>query len=86
MIIPYIVPSWTVAMAWITVFNSEKYGGTPGLSEYFFRGESSPDWIIYGYIPIVISLGVHYVPYFFIMLRGAHLPMLTPGLRKVQSF
>ena len=70
MIIPYIVPSWTVAMAWITVFNSEKYGGTPGLLHILF-GVNPPDWIIYGYIPIVISLGVHYVPYFFIMLRGA---------------
>lgn len=70
MIIPYIVPSWTVAMAWISVFNSEKFGGTPGFLNILF-GVNPPDWIIYGYIPIVISLGVHYVPYFYIMLRGA---------------
>ena len=70
MIIPYIVPSWTVAMAWISVFNSEKFGGTPGFLNILF-GVNPPDWIIYGYIPIVISLGVHYVPYFDIMLRGA---------------
>ena len=70
MIIPYIVPSWTVAMAWISVFNSEKYGGTPGFLNVLF-GVNPPDWIIFGYIPIVISLGVHYVPYFYIMLRGA---------------
>ncbi|MCP5514804.1 MAG: iron ABC transporter permease, partial [Spirochaetales bacterium] len=30
-----------------------------------------PQWLIFGYIPIIISLGVHYVPYFFIMMRGA---------------
>ncbi len=70
MIIPYIVPSWTVGMAWLTVFKSEQYGGTPGLLNYFF-GINPPEWIIYGYIPIVIALGVHYVPYFFIMMRGA---------------
>jgi len=70
MIIPYIVPSWTVGMAWLTVFKSEQYGGHPGLLHYFF-GINPPEWLIYGYIPIVISLGVHYVPYFFIMMRGA---------------
>lgn len=70
MIIPYIVPSWTVGMAWLTVFKSAKYGGSPGLLSHFF-GIDAPDWIIYGYIPIVVSLGVHYVPYFFIMMRGA---------------
>ncbi len=70
MIIPYIVPSWTVAMAWISVFNSEQYGGTPGFLNILF-GINPPKWIIFGYIPIVISLGVHYVPYFYIMLRGA---------------
>ncbi len=70
LIIPYIVPSWTVAMAWISIFKSEQYGGTPGFLNAVF-GINPPQWIIYGYIPIVISLGVHYVPYFFIMMRGA---------------
>ncbi len=70
LIIPYIVPSWTVAMAWIGVFKSEQYGGAPGFLNAVF-GINPPQWIIYGYIPIIISLGVHYVPYFFIMMRGA---------------
>ena len=70
LIIPYIVPSWTLAMAWITVFKSEQYGGTPGFLNAVF-GINPPQWLIYGYIPIVISLGVQYVPYFFIMMRGA---------------
>lgn len=70
LIIPYIVPSWTVAMAWLGVFKSEQYGGAPGFLNAVF-GINPPQWIIFGYIPIVISLGVHYVPYFFIMMRGA---------------
>ena len=70
LIIPYIVPSWTLAMAWIAVFKSEKYGGTPGFLNAVF-GVNPPEWLIYGYLPIVISLGVHYIPYFFIMMRGA---------------
>lgn len=70
LIIPYIVPSWTVAMAWISIFKSEQYGGTPGFLNAVF-GINPPQWLIFGYIPIIISLGVHYVPYFFIMMRGA---------------
>jgi len=57
-------------MAWISIFKSEQYGGTPGFLNAVF-GINPPQWLIFGYIPIIISLGVHYVPYFFIMMRGA---------------
>lgn len=70
LIIPYIMPSWTIAMAWIGVFKSERFGGIPGFLNAVF-GINPPEWIIYGYIPIIISLGVHYIPYFFIMMSGA---------------
>lgn len=70
LIIPYIMPSWTIAMAWIGVFRSERFGGAPGFLNYVF-GINPPEWIIFGYIPIIISLGVHYIPYFFIMMSGA---------------
>jgi iron(III) transport system permease protein len=70
LIIPYIMPSWTIAMAWIGVFKSERFGGAPGFLNAVF-GLNPPEWIIYGYIPIIISLGVHYIPYFFIMMSGA---------------
>jgi iron(III) transport system permease protein len=70
LIIPYIMPSWTIAMAWIAVFKSEQFGGVPGFLNSVF-GINPPEWIIYGYIPMIISLGVHYIPYFFIMMSGA---------------
>ncbi len=70
LIIPYIVPSWTIALAWITVFKTERFGGTPGLLNYFF-GINVPVWMAYGYLPILISLGIHYIPYTFILMRGA---------------
>ena len=70
LIIPYIVPSWTVALAWIMVFKSQRFGGTPGLLDALF-GVNVPEWISFGYFPIVISLGVHYIPYTFILMRGA---------------
>ena len=51
------------------LFKSERFGGTPGMLNYFF-GVNAPEWLAYGYIPIVISLGVHYIPYTFILMRG----------------
>jgi len=70
LIIPYIMPSWTIALAWLTLFKSERFGGTPGLLNAVF-GVNPPQWVGYGFFPIVISLGIHYIPYTFILLRGA---------------
>ncbi|MBC7221270.1 iron ABC transporter permease [Candidatus Bipolaricaulota bacterium] len=70
LIVPYIVPSWTVGLAWLTVFKSPRFGGQPGLL-YAVLGIDPPAWLGYGLLPIVISLGIHYVPYTFILLRGA---------------
>ncbi|MCP4399147.1 MAG: iron ABC transporter permease [bacterium] len=70
LIIPYIVPSWTIALAWIMVFKSKRFGGTPGLLNALF-GVDVPEWISFGYLPIIIALGVHYIPYTFILMRGA---------------
>jgi len=69
LIIPYIVPSWTVALAWITVFKSARFGGTPGLLNYLL-GVDVPEWVAYGPLPMIIALGVHYVPYTFVLVRG----------------
>jgi iron(III) transport system permease protein len=70
LIIPYIMPSWTIALAWLMVFKSERFGGTPGLLNAMF-GINPPQWVTYGLLPIVISSGIHYIPYTFILLRGA---------------
>jgi len=70
LIVPYIVPSWTIGLAWLSVFKASRFGGTPGLLDAVF-GISPPVWVGYGLLPIVISLGVHYIPYTFILLRGA---------------
>ncbi|MCK5247206.1 ABC transporter permease subunit, partial [Candidatus Bipolaricaulota bacterium] len=70
LIIPYILPSWTIGLAWLTLFKAQKFGGYPGLVHAIF-GVDPPSWIAYGFLPIVISLGVHYVPYTFILLRSA---------------
>ena len=36
---------------------------------YLF-GIETPVWVSYGYLPIILTLGVHYIPYTFILMRG----------------
>jgi iron(III) transport system permease protein len=70
-IIPYIIPSWVISLAWITMFrNSDHFGGYQGLVEYFL-GANTPFWVSYGLFPIVITLSIHYFPYTFLLVSAA---------------
>ncbi|MDO9087026.1 MAG: iron ABC transporter permease [Anaerolineaceae bacterium] len=68
--VPYIMPSWTIAMAWKVLFKNAKSGGTPGLLE-FVTGNPTPDWLAYGPIPIIVSSGLHYYTFFFLFMAAA---------------
>lgn len=68
--IPYMMPSWTIAMAWTVVFKNRTVGGAPGLLEYLF-GVGAPDWLAYGPIPIIVSSGLHYYTFFFLFVSTA---------------
>jgi len=68
-IIPYILPSWTLAVAWITVFKNRRLGGASGMLEYF--GINLPDWISFGPIPIIIVMALHYYPFTFLLIGSA---------------
>ncbi len=68
--IPYIIPSWPIALAWLTLFKNSTIGGTAGLFQYFFK-VAPPDWISYGPIPIIICLSLHYYAFAFITVSGA---------------
>jgi iron(III) transport system permease protein len=68
--VPYIMPSWTIAMAWKVLFKNAKSGGTPGLLE-FITGNPTPDWLAYGPIPIIVSSGLHYYTFFFLFMAAA---------------
>jgi len=70
MVIPYMMPSWVIALAWLTIFQNDRVGGTPGMLTAFF-GVVPPDWLAYGLFPIVICLGLHYYSYSFILVSGA---------------
>ncbi len=68
--VPYIMPSWTIAMAWKVLFKNAKSGGTPGLLE-FITGLPTPDWLAYGPFPIIVSSGLHYYTFFFLFMSAA---------------
>jgi len=68
--VPYIMPSWTIAMAWKVLFKNAKSGGTPGLLE-FITQQPTPDWLAYGPVPIIISSALHYYTFFFLFVAAA---------------
>jgi iron(III) transport system permease protein len=68
--IPYIMPSWTLAMAWTVMFKNRISGGAPGIYE-FLLGQSPPAWLSYGPVPIIISSGLHYYTFFFLFVSAA---------------
>jgi iron(III) transport system permease protein len=68
--LPYIVPSFAIALAWETVFRSPKVGGQPGIYEAFL-GVAPPEWLSYGAFPISITLAIHYFPFAYLLVAGA---------------
>jgi len=70
LIVPYMLPAWTFALAWTTLFKNRTIGGQPGWLESM--GFSPPDWLAYGQFPITVILALHYTP-FVILLFGSAL-------------
>ena len=75
LIVPYMLPAWTFALAWTTLFRNRTIGGQQGWFEAM--GFTPPDWLAYGQVPITIILALHYTP-FIILLFGN-------GLRRFDS-
>jgi iron(III) transport system permease protein len=69
-VIPYIMPSWTLAQAWLVFFKNRLAGGTPGVYE-FLAGQSPPNWLSYGPVPIIICSALHYYTFFFLFVSAA---------------
>ncbi len=68
--VPYIMPSWTIAMAWKVLFNNGTTGGVPGMLMYL-TGSPPPDWVAYGPLPIIVSSGLHYYTFFYLFVSAA---------------
>jgi iron(III) transport system permease protein len=69
-VIPYIMPSWTLAQAWVVFFKNRLSGGTPGVYE-FLVGQAPPNWLAYGPVPIIICSALHYYTFFFLFVSAA---------------
>jgi iron(III) transport system permease protein len=69
LIVPYMVPSWTFALAWMAIFKNRTMGGLPGWLESL--GFTPPDWLSYGFFPIVVILSLHYVPFVVLLVGNA---------------
>ncbi|MEN6571934.1 MAG: iron ABC transporter permease [Anaerolineaceae bacterium] len=69
-VIPYIMPSWTLAQAWLVLFKNRLSGGTPGVFE-FLIGQPPPNWLSYGPVPIIICSALHYYTFFFLFVSAA---------------
>ena len=68
-IFPYIMPAWTIALAWRNFFKNSMVGGAPGIFTAV-TGITIPNWFAYGPFPIVITTGLHYAPFAYILIGG----------------
>jgi iron(III) transport system permease protein len=69
LVVPYMLPSWTFSLAWLTLFKNERAGGQIGYLQA--QGIRTPDWLAYGAVPIIITLGLHYYPFVFLLAGNA---------------
>ncbi len=69
LVVPYMVPSWTFALAWLALFRNRKIGGLNSWVESL--GFSPPDWLSYGIVPITIILALHYLPFVILLVGNA---------------
>ena len=70
-IVPYVLPSWTVAMAWIIAFGNDRVGvGARGVIQSV-TGVAPPDWLVYGPVPIIIVLALNYFAFAYLLAAAA---------------
>lgn len=69
MMLPYIMPSWTFATVWMTLFKNRRMGGTAGLFESI--GISMPDWVAYGALPIIVCESLHVFPFAYTLFSNS---------------
>ncbi|NLK67082.1 MAG: iron ABC transporter permease [Campylobacteraceae bacterium] len=69
LIIPYMIPSWTFALAWKTIFKNRQVGGGLGWMENL--GWTPPDWVAYGFLPIVVIFTLNLTPFVILLVSNA---------------
>ncbi|MEV4188557.1 iron ABC transporter permease [Streptosporangium canum] len=69
LVVPYMLPSWTFSLAWLSLFKNERAAGQVGFLQA--QGIRTPDWLAYGAIPIIVTLGLHYYPFVLLLVGNA---------------
>ncbi|MGO3738239.1 MAG: ABC transporter permease [Marinomonas foliarum] len=69
LIVPFMLPTWTFALAWTTIFKNRTVGGQPGWLESL--GITTSNSVAYGYFPIVFILVLHYTPLVILIVGNA---------------
>ncbi|MDE7454747.1 MAG: iron ABC transporter permease [Clostridia bacterium] len=71
-VFPYIMPSWSIAIFWENFFKNnaieacrQQVGMLQGLT-----GICTPEWMVYGFFPCAMCLGIHYAPFAYILIGG----------------
>lgn len=69
LVVPYMLPSWTFSLAWLSLFKNERAAGQVGFLQA--QGIRTPDWLAYGAVPIIVTLGLHYYPFVLLLVGNA---------------
>ena len=67
-VIPYMIPSWCKALAWLAVFRNKTSGSLGFLAG---MGIPIPDWLAYGPVAIVLCMSLHYYAFSYIHVSSA---------------
>jgi iron(III) transport system permease protein len=67
--VPFILPSFAIALSWETLFRNDLVGGRTGL--LYDLGIMVPDWLSWGPIPIALTLIAHYYTTPFLLISAA---------------
>ena len=68
-IFPYIMPQWTLALFWKNFFITTEFTAFGGELQAL-TGLIVPQWMVYGWFPIAMVLGLHYTPFAYILIGG----------------
>jgi iron(III) transport system permease protein len=69
-VVPYVLPSWALALPWVEFFKNSSVGRPPGFLQYY-TGVEAPAWIVFGPVPIIVVMALHYYPFVYLMVSSA---------------
>ncbi len=76
-VFPYVMPSWSIAMFWENFFkntslttSSKQVGMLQMITGGAEHGLCVPQWMVYGFLPTAMCLGIHYAPFAYILIGG----------------